>query len=98
MGPIDKLKAAADHFQQEVKVYQLAMNDARVSRTPKILLGIAIAYILSPIDLIPDFIPGIGHLDDLVIAPLLVFLALRMIPAEVIDECRALAKSIQTDA
>jgi len=48
----------------------------------------AIGYLLLPIDLIPDFIPVIGHLDDLVIVPGLIYLALKMIPDEVVAECR----------
>jgi len=53
----------------------------------------AIAYFLSPIDLIPDFIPFIGYLDDLLIVPTLIMLAVLMIPREVISDCRSLATS-----
>lgn len=52
------------------------------------LLGLAIGYLLLPFDLIPDFIPVIGHLDDVVIVPGLIYLALKMIPNEIILECR----------
>ena len=55
----------------------------------KILIGIAIAYALSPVDLIPDFIPVLGHLDDLIIVPLLIFAAVRLVPKDVLEECRA---------
>ncbi len=55
----------------------------------RILLGVAIAYFLSPIDLIPDFIPGVGHLDDILIVPGLIWLAFRLIPDEVIEVCRS---------
>jgi uncharacterized membrane protein YkvA (DUF1232 family) len=75
-------------FRNEVEVYRLVL---RHSDTPKIsrwLLGIAIAYAISPIDLIPDFIPVLGQLDDLVILPVLVWTALRMVPRHVIHECR----------
>jgi len=50
------------------------------------LLGGALAYAVSPIDLIPDFIPVIGHLDDLIVLPLLVWLAFRVIPRELVQE------------
>jgi uncharacterized membrane protein YkvA (DUF1232 family) len=53
------------------------------------LLGAAVAYALSPIDLIPDFIPVLGHLDDVLIVPLLVWLALRIVPAHVVAEHRS---------
>jgi uncharacterized membrane protein YkvA (DUF1232 family) len=54
----------------------------------KVLLGLAIGYLLLPFDLIPDFIPVIGHLDDVIIVPGLIYLALKMIPNEIILECR----------
>jgi uncharacterized membrane protein YkvA (DUF1232 family) len=53
-----------------------------------VLLGLAIGYLLLPFDLIPDFIPVIGHLDDVIIVPGLIYLALKMIPNEIILECR----------
>ena len=55
----------------------------------KILLGLAVGYTLMPFDLIPDFLPVIGHLDDFIIVPLLVFWALKLVPGEVIGDCRA---------
>ena len=67
---------------------------ARHPRTPKRAKGLILAlaaYALSPIDLIPDFIPILGHLDDVIIVGLGVWLAKRMIPLEVLEECRALA-------
>lgn len=54
----------------------------------KWLLWLAIAYLLLPFDLIPDFIPVLGQLDDVLIVPGLVYLALMMIPSDIIDECR----------
>lgn len=59
----------------------------------KVLIGAAVAYALSPIDLIPDFIPVIGHLDDAVIVPLLLVAALKLIPNDVLEECRAKVES-----
>jgi uncharacterized membrane protein YkvA (DUF1232 family) len=59
----------------------------------KWLLGLAIGYMLMPFDLIPDFIPVIGQLDDVVIVPLLVYFALKMISSEVVLACRAQIKN-----
>jgi len=73
--------------------YQLLRKDGRVPKRAKWLLGLAIAYALSPVDLIPDFIPLIGYLDDVIIVPLLVMLALKMIPKELVDDCRRRAEA-----
>ena len=61
------------------------------NRTPKLagyLLGLAVCYILVPFDVIPDFIPVLGQLDDIVIVTILVILAMKMVPKEVIEDCR----------
>ncbi|MFC1462701.1 YkvA family protein [Verrucomicrobiota bacterium] len=75
-------------FRNEVAVYRSVVVDRRCPRMTRWLLGGAVAYALSPIDLIPDFIPVIGHLDDAIILPLLIWLALRAIPKELVDEHR----------
>jgi uncharacterized membrane protein YkvA (DUF1232 family) len=88
-----KLESIGCTFKVELKVYQLVLKDERTPRLAKWLLGIAVVYTLTPFDIIPDFIPVIGHLDDLVIVPTLVFLALRLIPKEVLVDCRTLANA-----
>jgi len=88
-----KLKSIGRTLKVELKVYQLVLKDERTSRLAKSLLGIAIAYTLTPFDIIPDFIPVIGHLDDVMIVPTLIFLALRLIPKEVLLECRTQANT-----
>jgi uncharacterized membrane protein YkvA (DUF1232 family) len=75
-------------FKRELHVYQLVLKDPRTPKLAKILLGLAVGYALLPFDLIPDFIPIIGHIDDVLIVPGLVFLALKLVPAEVVAECR----------
>ncbi len=60
---------------------------------PKSLLWLAIGYLLMPFDLIPDFIPVLGQLDELVILPVLVYLALKMTPDEIVAECRETLKN-----
>ena len=79
-----------------LKIQTLALYYAyRDPRTPwyaRAFTGFIVAYAFSPIDLIPDFIPVLGYLDDLVIVPLGVLLALKMIPVQVMAECRAKAE------
>jgi uncharacterized membrane protein YkvA (DUF1232 family) len=87
----EKLKSVAGSLKQELKVYRLVMKDSRTPRTAKILLGMAVGYALLPFDIIPDFIPVIGHLDDAVILPVLIIVALRIVPREVVEDCRARA-------
>lgn len=89
----NRLKSIAGELKREIKVYRLVLKDPRTPRIAKWLLGLAVGYFLLPFDLIPDFIPVIGHLDDAVVVPLLVLIALKMIPKEVIEECRAEADS-----
>jgi len=85
----ERLKNLIHAFREEVGVYRSIMADPRCPRVSRWLLGGAIAYALSPVDLIPDFIPVLGYIDDLLIVPFLVWLAMRLIPKEVILECRS---------
>ncbi len=73
----------------EIHVYRRVLKHPRTPRLTRWLLGLALAYLLSPLDLIPDWIPLLGQLDDLVIVPLLIFLALRFVPEGLVTECRA---------
>ena len=85
---LSQLKKVAGQLKQEIEVYRLVLRHPKTPVLAKIFLGLAIAYVLMPFDLIPDFIPVIGQLDDLVIVPLLVYVALKMIPNAVVNECR----------
>lgn len=89
------LRDTAHRIKQEFAAYRLALKHPDTPVLAKILLGLAVGYVLLPFDLIPDFIPVIGHLDDLVIVPALVILALKLIPAEVMADCRSRAKRAQ---
>lgn len=85
---LDQLKTMGRTLKRELAVYQFVLKDERTPKLAKWLLGLAVGYTLLPFDLIPDFIPIIGHLDDVIIVPTLVILALRLIPDEVIAESR----------
>ena len=84
-----RLAALARAFKREFAVYRCALHHPSSPWLAKALLGLAIGYALLPFDLIPDFLPIIGQLDDLIIVPGLIWLALRLIPPAVMDECRA---------
>jgi uncharacterized membrane protein YkvA (DUF1232 family) len=88
LGLRARLAGARRAIKREFRVYQAVHRDPRTPRAARLLLGCAIGYALLPFDLIPDFIPVLGHLDDAVIVPGLVLLALRLIPSEVIDDAR----------
>jgi uncharacterized membrane protein YkvA (DUF1232 family) len=91
---MQQLQATANAIKRELHVYQLVLKDPRTPRLAKILLGLAVGYALLPFDLIPDFLPIIGHLDDVIIVPGLVFIALKLIPAEIVAECREKATTL----
>jgi uncharacterized membrane protein YkvA (DUF1232 family) len=82
------LRDTAAKIKKEFAVYRLILKHPETPKLAKILLGLAVGYILLPFDLIPDFIPVIGHLDDLVIVPALVYAALKLVPPEIVESCR----------
>lgn len=86
---LEKLKALSKHLKNEFVVYRLVLKHSDTPWIAKIFLGLAIGYLLLPFDLIPDFIPVLGQLDDVVIIPVLVYIALLFIPPEIIEQCRA---------
>jgi uncharacterized membrane protein YkvA (DUF1232 family) len=88
MGLRAQLAALGSRFKQEVAFYRALQKHPQTPRLAKALLWLALGYLLLPFDLIPDFIPLIGQLDELVIIPLLLYLALKVIPVSVRQECR----------
>lgn len=88
MKIIANLKRKVKLLKAEIQVLALAYSDKRTPFLAKLVIGLTIGYLLSPIDLIPDFIPILGLLDDLIIVPLLILLSIRLIPASVLQDAR----------
>ena len=92
MKPVERLKRWAGGLKTEVYALYLAYRDPRVPLYARVFAAGVVGYAFSPIDLIPDPIPVLGYLDDLVLIPLGIALAVRMIPKDVLDECREEAR------
>jgi uncharacterized membrane protein YkvA (DUF1232 family) len=94
---MDKLswRERARELKSEVAALYFAVKDPRVPWHAKVFAACVVAYALSPIDLIPDFIPVLGYLDDIILIPLGIVLTVKMIPPSVLEECRAKARSAQ---
>lgn len=90
---IRRLKKWAKTMRQNIYALYLASRDPEVPLIAKIIVIIVTAYAFSPIDLIPDFIPVVGYLDDLVLLPLGIAIAVKMIPADVWEDCKKRASS-----
>lgn len=85
---LEKLKQIAARLKAEFVFYQRLQKHPDTPKLAKALLWLAIGYVLMPFDLIPDFLPIIGQLDELVIVPLLLYCALKVTPANIILQCR----------
>jgi uncharacterized membrane protein YkvA (DUF1232 family) len=83
-----KLKFVNRDLKRDLQVYRLALQDPRTPRAAGLLLRLAVGYAVFPFDLIPDFLPIIGHFDDAYLVPTVIRIALRMVPDEVMEECR----------
>lgn len=88
MHAFEKLKQQGHRLKYETYTLYFAAKDAQTPWYAKLLIAIVVGYAFSPIDLIPDFIPVLGYLDDLVLVPAGIALALRLIPTEVVARCR----------
>jgi uncharacterized membrane protein YkvA (DUF1232 family) len=89
---LDYWRKQARALKIQTLVLYYAYRDSRTPWYARLFTGFIVAYAFSPIDLIPDFIPVLGYLDDLVIVPLGVMLALKMIPTQVMAECQVKAE------
>jgi uncharacterized membrane protein YkvA (DUF1232 family) len=91
--PKESWKEKAGRLRTDVYALSMAIRDPRVPWYAKALMAMTIGYAMSPIDLIPDFIPVIGQIDDLIIVPAGISLAIKMIPRNVIEEYRQKARA-----
>ncbi len=91
MAILDKLKQIAAKLKAEFEFYCRLQKHPKTPKLAKALLWLAIGYVLMPFDLIPDFLPVIGQLDELVIIPLLLYCALKLTPQAIIMECKGCA-------
>ncbi|HEX6708754.1 MAG TPA: YkvA family protein [Rubrobacter sp.] len=94
MSFVERLKRWACGLKVEVHALYLAYRDPRVPWYARVFAAVVVGYAFSPIDLIPDPIPVLGYLDDLILIPLGVALAVRMIPPQVLAECREEAREM----
>lgn len=92
---VEAWKRRAKQLKREIHALYLAYKDPRVPWYAKVFLALVVGYAFSPIDLIPDFIPVVGLLDDMVVVPLGVIVATKMVPGEVLDECRERARALE---
>lgn len=91
---MEKIKAWANNLKRQVFILYFAYKDERVPWYAKFFTACIVAYAFSPIDLIPDFIPILGYLDDVIIVPLGIMFALKMIPKNVISDCEVKAEEM----
>lgn len=88
------LKDRAKRLKSDIPALFLALKDKKTPWYAKVFAAITVAYALSPIDLVPDFIPVLGYLDDVILLPALVALTVKFIPKDVFEQCRAQAEGM----
>ncbi len=93
----EKIKKKTEELKLEVTALFIALKKKQTPWYAKAAAGVTVAYALSPIDLIPDFIPVLGYLDDIIILPLLVLLTVKLIPKDVMDKYRQEAAGLWKD-
>ncbi len=87
-GFFHQLKQRSIQLKEETYAFYLAYKDPRVSWYAKLFIACVVGFVFSPIDLIPDFIPVVGYLDDLILLSLAIPLAIKMIPPDVLADCQ----------
>ena len=88
------LKARAKKLKTDIPALFLALKDTDTSMLAKVFAGITVVYALSPIDLVPDFVPVLGYLDDVILLPMLVAITIRFIPKDVLERNRQNAEGM----
>lgn len=91
------LRERAQKLKRDVPAVFLALKDPDTPAAAKILAGVTVAYALSPVDLIPDFVPVLGYLDDVILLPTLIALTIHLIPGDVWEKCRAKSENMWED-
>ena len=91
------LKERAGKLKTDLPALFLALKDRETPVLAKVFAGITVTYALSPIDLIPDFIPILGVLDDVILLPVLIVITVRLIPVHVLERCRAQSEGMWKD-
>ena len=91
------IKQRAKQLKRDIPAVFLTLKHKETPIIAKILAGITVAYALSPIDLIPDFIPVLGMLDDVILLPALIALTVKLIPPKVFEECRKKSEGMWAD-
>ena len=91
MAVVQQLRAWARTLKTETYALALAARDPRVPWYARVFMALIVAYAFSPLDLVPDSVPILGYLDDLILIPLGIWLALKMVPQPIMAECRARA-------
>ena len=94
---MSKLKERAKKLKTDIPAVFLALKEKRTPWYAKIIAAVIVVYALSPIDLIPDFIPVLGYLDDLIILPALIAWCVKSIPREVFEDCQKRARDLWGD-
>ncbi|MGN0692858.1 MAG: YkvA family protein [Oscillospiraceae bacterium] len=91
------LKERAKKLKTDIPALFLALKDKDTPTAAKFLTAVTVGYALSPVDLIPDFIPVLGYLDDIILLPALIALTVKLIPADILEKCRKESEGMWQD-
>ena len=91
------LKERARKLKTDIPALFLALKDKETPVLAKVLAGITVAYALSPIDLVPDFVPVLGYLDDVILLPMLIMVTIKFIPENVFERCKKQSEGMWTE-